>query len=100
MALRLQPVLDIIISPDQNAFIKGRNGSNMIREIDDIIELGKVKNSDNLIFSADYAKAFDTLSTKAMVKALKFHGFPEAYINWIKTLLKERISVVRNGGYV
>ncbi len=100
LALRLAYVLDECVSQDQHAFIKGRNISNMIREIDDIIEFGKKEKMNNIILSLDYAKAFDTISTEAIIKALRYFDLGDCFINWVKILLNERESCVRNGGYI
>ena len=100
LARRLIPILEKIIDHDQHAFIKGRNISNMLREIDDIIELGKAENLRNIILSIDYAKAFDTLSSDSILHALKYFDIGSDFIKWIKILLSNRMSCVRNGGYL
>ena len=99
-ATRLGTCIEKCIDIDQYAFIKGRNISDMIREIDDTIEYSKLMNSKSIILSIDYAKAFDTLSLTAIIKSLKYYGFGEVFINNIKTLLKNRESCVRNGGHM
>ena len=100
LARRLACVLDNCINKDQHAFIKGRNVSSMVREIDDIIELSKVEQKNNIIISLDYAKAFDTISTEAVVKALHFFDLGQSFIKWIQILLHNRESCVRNGGFI
>ena len=100
LARRLVVALKTIIDADQHAFMKGRCISNMLREIDDIIELGKSEKSANIILSIDYAKAFDTLSKKAILNALMYFDFGNNFIRWIEILLKERESCIRNGGYL
>ena len=72
----------------------------MLREIDDLVEYGKIKKTGSIILSLDYEKAFDTLSTKAILKALYHFGFGETFINWIKIILFERKSCIKNGGYL
>ena len=44
---------------ERHTFIKGSNISDIIREIDDIIKLGKSEKDNNIILSWDYAKALD-----------------------------------------
>ena len=100
LALRLNYCIDKCIHSDQHAFMKGRPISEMIRIIDDITEWGKNKKSDNLILSIDYAKAFDTISTTAILDALNFFGMGERFIHWIKILLDNRKSCIRNGGFI
>ena len=100
LAMRLNTCLDTCIGPQQHAFIKGRQISNMLREIDDITELGRETKSENIILSLDYEKAFDTISTDAIIKALYYYGFGETFIKWIQILLFERKSCVKNGGHL
>ena len=100
LAIRLNNCIDKCIHSDQHAFIKGRPISEMIRTIDDITEWGKNKKADNIILSIDYAKAFDTISTTAILDALKFFGMGERFIHWIQILLDNRKSCIRNGGFI
>ena len=69
-AIRLGSCIEKCIDADQYAFIKGRNISDMLREIDDTIEYAKLTKSKSIILSIDYAKAFDTLSLTAIIKKL------------------------------
>ena len=99
-ARRLCNVTDKLINPNQFAFIKGRNISTMLRELYDLIENEKHANSNTILLSIDYSKAFDTVSTKAIISALELYGFGEYFLKWIKILLTNRTSCVRNGGYI
>ena len=98
-ARRLCTVLDEIIEPGQYGFIKGRQAGDMIRELDNIIELEKLKGNRSLMLSVDFFKAFDTLSTEAIIKALKCFGFKENFIKWVNILLSGRKSCVKNNNY-
>ena len=100
LARRLNTCIDKCIHANQHAFIKGRKISTMLRDIDDILQWGRLNASDNIILSLDYAKAFDTISTNAILDAMKFFGFGDKYIEWIKILLTDRKNCVRNGGYI
>ena len=99
-ARRLNSCIDKCIESDQYAFIRGRQISDLIREIDDVLELGKINFPQGIILSLDYAKAFDTLSLSSIRKALTFFGFGDNFIRWINVLLSGRLSCVRNGGYI
>ena len=100
MALRLNSCLFKCVHEDQYAFMKGRQVSDLLREIDNILQLGKTKFPDSIILSLDYAKAFDTISLKAVKKALLYFGFDGKFVSWIDLLLKDRKSCVQNGGYL
>ena len=99
-AIRLCSVTDKLIDQNQSAFVKGRNISLMIREINDVIEREKHLKSSSIILSIDYAKAFDTISTSAIIKALRLYGFGKYFVDWIKILLKDRRCCIRNAGFI
>ena len=100
LCLRLKTVINKLIDSQQFAFIKGRNISHMLRELYDIIENEKNSNSNTILLSIDYSKAFDTLSTGAIIEALKLYGFDDYYLNCIKTILSNRTCCIRNGGFI
>ena len=99
MAIRMNTCLSRLVNKDQYAFIKGRQVSDLLREIDDILTYGKNKFPDSIILSLDYAKAFDSISLSAIKKALVYFGFNSSFIKWIDILLYDRKCCVRNGGY-
>ena len=99
MAIRLNSCLSKLVDKDQYAFIKGRQVSDLLREIDDLLSYGKNNFPDSMILSLDYAKAFDSISLSAIRKALLYFGFNGTFIKWIDILLHDRKSCVRNGGY-
>ena len=100
LAIRLNSCIFKCVGEDQYAFIKGRQIGSLLREIDDMLTFGKTKIPEGIILSLDYAKAFDTLSVAAIMKALKYFGFNDNFLRWIEILLTDRKSCVRNGGYL
>ena len=95
---RLKLILPEIISKDQFGFLKSRNITDLIREMDDIIENLKNNNNQNIILSIDYAKAFDTVSTTLILNAISWFGFGNFCYKWLAVLLKDRHAFVKNGG--
>ena len=53
--MKLNTCLNKCIGSDQHAFIKGRKISDMLREIDDIVEMGKHSKTGSMVLSLDYA---------------------------------------------
>lgn len=100
LAFRLRLVIHKIVSNDQKGFIKGRNASQLLREIDDIIEHEKAIESQSLIFSIDYRKAFDTISTQFLKNVFGYFGFGPAFQQWIGLILHDRKTCIKNGGHV
>ncbi|GFR76271.1 reverse transcriptase [Elysia marginata] len=99
LALRMKKVLPSIIHENQTGFIKGRNIATAIREIGDSIEFELINHkSEAIALSIAYSKAFDTVSVSLIQEALKLYGFGENFIKWVRTILTDRQSNVRNGG--
>ncbi|GJZ76785.1 putative RNA-directed DNA polymerase [Tanacetum coccineum] len=63
LSLRLAKVIPTVISPNQTAFLAGRqilDGSLIANEI---IHMAKIENHDLLLFKVDFKKAFDSVSS-------------------------------------
>ena len=99
-SLRINTVIDQLVDQNQAAFIKGRGSAFMIREIYDIIEKEKSVKGNSILLSLDYAKAFDTISTRAIISAIKLYGFGDNFVRWMEILLKNRRCCVRNAGFI
>ena len=95
---RMAKVLPYLISPDQAAFIKGRNIDEVLRTIKDLMEYLKQKNENSLLFAADFEKAFDSIERNFIFAVLHKFGFDEKFIKWIKTLLFDNQGCVMNNG--
>ena len=100
IAMRLQTVLDKVINVNQSGFMKGRNISDHIRIIDDIINLANEFDTPGIIVSLDFEKAFDSLSKNSIIDTLKFFNFGESFINMVATLLKDSESCIQNNGFL
>ena len=59
---RAKPLLENIISENQSAFLSKRNISDPIRIISDVLHYCKRKKLNNILFAADFAAAFDSVS--------------------------------------
>ena len=62
IAERLKRVLPKLIQPTQTGYVKGRNISDVIRTVMDIIEETDSAKSEGILLTIDFAKAFDSLS--------------------------------------
>ena len=100
LAIRLQGIIHTLVNENQSGFIKGRNISHIIREIDDIIEEEKKNKSENLILTIDFEKAFDTISSKFIVETFRSFGFGNNFMNWIEIIMKDRTACIKNNGYI
>ena len=100
IALRLQSVLEQIINVNQSGFMRGRNISDHIRIIDDIINLSHKFDTPGIIVSLDFEKAFDSLSKNSILDTLKFFNFGENFIRMVSTLLNGSESCIQNNGFL
>ncbi len=67
LAIRLQSTLPDLININQSGFMKNRSISDHIRTIDDLICLSNSSNNSGMIISLDFAKAFDSIDTNAIL---------------------------------
>lgn len=100
LASRIQKIITSIINPNQSGFIKGRNISHHIRNIDDIICYSSIYRHPGMLVSLDFAKAFDTVEKEMIISALEKFNFGDNFINMIKTLITDTESCIKNGGWL
>ena len=98
LVLRIKKTLPHTIRNNQTDFVKGRNISTTIRQIDDIIIHESNKETPSIVLSLDCPKAFDTLSTSLILEALDKFGFDKNLKSWIKILVTDRQGNVKNAG--
>ena len=99
LANRIIPLLPKVIHPDQSGYVKGRNMSDSLRSILDILSYTEKQNLSGILLSLDFQKAFDTLEWDFMLKTLKAFNFGEGFIRWVKLLYTDVSSCVMNNGY-
>ena len=97
---RLKLVLSSIIHEDQKGFVKGRFMGECIRNTYDIIEYANAHNKAGLLLAIDFEKAFDAISHSFIVKTLRFFGFGDSFIRWIKVLLNGALSCINHCGNI
>ena len=78
LAQRFKKVLPLIISNDQNGYIKNRYICFNIRQIQDIIDYSEHFNIEGAILCLDFSKAFDSVEWEFMFKSLERFGFQES----------------------
>lgn len=98
MTLRLKPEIDSLISEEQSAFIKGRNISQSIILVNEVIHSLRKKDGAGLIFKIDFSKAYDSVNWECLFHTMEGLNFGSQWIKWIKSILKyTRMSVIVNG---
>ena len=89
-----------LVGKQQQGFIKGRNISNIIRGIDDILEYERCKNLNDLMFIIDFKQAFDKINTEYICIVFKKNCLGEYFLSWLRTIFSNRKSCVKNGGHL
>jgi hypothetical protein len=64
-----------------------------------MLEYTEKEKVTGIIFTADYAAAFDSIEYSFIIATLKLFGFPEYFIDWVKIIQTETESSVINNGY-
>ncbi len=93
-ANRLKPCLEEIVSTTQSGFMKGRNISNNIRLVLDLLDYSDLVNEEALILFLDFYKAFDTVEHNFMYHTLNYFGFGPTFKNMMHTFYNNISSSV------
>eukprot|EP00253_Pinus_taeda_P003713 PITA_03713 len=98
VALRLKPLLPLIISPEQSGYVEGRQITDGIILTHEIIHSLKQTKNPGMLLKIDLSKAFDSICWEYMQKILKAFGFDAAWIRWISSLISSTFfSILVNG---
>ncbi|KAG0476032.1 hypothetical protein HPP92_012873 [Vanilla planifolia] len=96
---RLSTLLPSIISVEQSAFIKGRNITDNILMVEEMLSrLNKRRKFSNVILKLDFKAAFDKLGWSFLLAALRARGFSEKFCDLVLNVLDATwLSVLING---
>ncbi|GJU96960.1 putative RNA-directed DNA polymerase, eukaryota, reverse transcriptase zinc-binding domain protein, partial [Tanacetum coccineum] len=98
LANRLARVIDTVISPNQAAFIAGRQILNGIMVANEIIRMASIEDSKLLLFKVDFEKAFDSVNWSFLLDIMRQMGFDLKWGSWISSCLSSAsISILVNG---
>jgi hypothetical protein len=98
LANRFAPTLPHLISPNQSAFIKGRQIQDNFRYVMGTARTLSIRKSPSVLFKIDLAKAFDSVNWVFLLELLSAVGRPLRWTNWISVLLSTvSTKVLLNG---
>ena len=84
LANRLNQVMDMIISPFQMAFVKGRQIVDSFVIVEDVIHSWKKKDKDGLLVKLDFEKAYDSVNHEFLFDVMSLMGFGSKWIDWMQ----------------
>lgn len=85
----------ITITPNQCGFVKGRGTTDAMHAARLLLEKHRERNTTIHMAFLDLEKAFDRVPHDLIWLALRSHGVPEAYIQWIRLVYRGVSSAVR-----
>ena len=97
---RLKKTLNYVLSDCQTGFIKGRYVSESTRLIYDLLHAAENKNMPGMLMLIDFEKAFDSLSWSFLYSVLKFFGYSENFIKWVKLFNTEITAYIVQCGFL
>ena len=98
LALRLEPIMPNIISPDQTGFMKNRHSFSNIRRLLNILLSPASRESPEVVISLDAEKAFDRVEWSYLLEILNRFCIGSRFISWIALLYSSpKASVSTNG---
>ena len=100
LANRIKLTLDHIIGREQTAFIKGRQISENLRKLMDIIIHMEDENKPGYLILLDFEKAFDKIEYRAVDEVLKWFNFSDEIRDWVKVIFQDFELAVYNNGYI
>lgn len=99
LANRFTKHLPKLINASQTGFVKGRNISENIRTLSDIMEYLKDNSQPGILINIDFEKAFDSLNWNFMEITLNKFNFGPSFTQWVKTLYNNISSCIINNGH-
>lgn len=98
LAVRLNKVIDSVVSHNQTVFIKGRHFMDGILILNEVVDEAIRKNEGRYFFKVDFEKAFDSIDWGYLDGILRGFNFCEKWRVWIRTCLETATtSVLVNG---
>ncbi|CAN1151748.1 Transposon TX1 uncharacterized 149 kDa protein [Linum perenne] len=95
---RLKVCLDTLISPQQCAFISGRQILDASLIANEVVESRRRSGRPGLMFKLDIEKAFDHVNWNCLLEVMSRMGFPRRWSKWISTCISSpSFSILVNG---
>ena len=83
LANRLRRVIDKVVSPSQNAFVKGRQILDAALIVNEAVDSMLRRTDSGLVCKLDIEKAYDHLNWEFVVEVIRRKGFGQRWLTWI-----------------
>lgn len=100
LANRLKKILPNIIQTNQAYAIPGRDITDTISSIRDVVSYMITEKKSGYVISLDLEKAFDRVEHEYLFRILQQFGFGDNFIKWLKILYKDSKSQVKCNGFI
>ncbi|KAF0684330.1 Aste57867_23686 [Aphanomyces stellatus] len=90
LAHRTQNVIQSIIHPDQQGFIRGRSIQTNLLRLEDLQHFMRQKSRQSVVALLDFEKAFDRVNHKCLLTVLRCFDFPQTFIKAISNIYSKR----------
>ncbi|RVW29925.1 LINE-1 retrotransposable element ORF2 protein [Vitis vinifera] len=80
---RIKEVLDKVVSPDQNAFVKGRQILDASLIANEVIDYWLKRKEKGVICKLDIEKTYDSINWNFLMKVMRKMGFGDRWMKWI-----------------
>ena len=98
LANKLKKVMNGLVNPAQNAFVKGRQILDASLIVNKVIDSMQKRKERGILCKLDIEKAYDQINWKFILKVLKKMGFGNKWVNWIEWCISTAtFSVLVNG---
>ena len=91
---RIRPVIDKVLSPNQNGFRPERSTATHILALRRLVEEVNNHKKEAVIVFIDFKKAFDSIDRNIMFQILEAYGIPREIINSIKIMYTNTSATV------
>lgn len=100
IAARIRPLISLCVSKMQSAFIPGREISENVILLREVLHCFRMKNYKKAQFclKVDLSKAFDRMQWSYLEEILPLYGFPAQVISWIMACVSSaEYTIILNG---
>ena len=93
MARRMGLVVNKLIIEDQVGYLGGRNISNILRNIDDVIDYLNMSDKAGYLLALDYCKVFYSMCKDFIIEAFKLFGLANNLQSGLRLYFQTHLAV-------